>query len=288
MIAGACAIALVIGVARSESRKSPSSALALIVAGAIAIGGSAHFLATFRNTHFAAAALSWHDFKVSAENHPADCESAAIRGFVAEHSGYIASFAALDEEVKARAADYPAGSAARQAIAQGANRVDAQQAETAGARWTLFLGVCVLLFGIAEMVRVISAAGGAADGTASPVTAVPSANPDHSSNAPGFIMTLQPGHPRYESLRRPIAIGASMIGALVSFVGSIWFWQHAKRMQSEFGGAADEIASVVHQVGVVALVVGLVFTVAAILIACYFHPGKRRPNRTGGDSRTSN
>ena len=127
----------------------------MLVTGAVTVGASAHFLATFADTHLAAAALSWHDFQAVAENHSHDDESVAIRIFISEHPGYIATLGALNEDVRARAAKYPPGSAAAIALAQG-SVVDAQQAEQAGPKWTLFLGVCVLLFGIAELIRLIA------------------------------------------------------------------------------------------------------------------------------------
>jgi len=146
LIAAVCVLSLVVVARGIVARSGSTKAAALIVAGAITAGASAHFLATFRTTHMASAALSWHDFQAVAENRPFETESLAIRGFVAEHPGYVGSLASLNKEV----IDHPPAFAyARD------SRVDVWQTEEPGPKWTLFFGVCALLYGLAELIRLL-------------------------------------------------------------------------------------------------------------------------------------
>ncbi len=153
VIAAACAIALVMVANAFVSRKKFAGALAMIVAGAMAIGLSAHFLATYREWHFAAAGISWHDLQAIAQGHSHDDEHVGTNMFIVEHPTFVPPLAALWDDVKTRAAKLPPGSVEALAIAKGSSSVQVHHIEQPGAKWTLFLGVCVLLFGIAGVLQ---------------------------------------------------------------------------------------------------------------------------------------
>jgi hypothetical protein len=92
----------------------------------------------------------------------------------------------------------------------------------------------------------------------------------------------------YSFWRRHAAIGASIFGALSSFAGAIIFWVHANRIQSEFGTApGDELVAFVRHTAIGALIFGIAFTAATILIVRYFHPGKRRPDQPAASLESS-
>ncbi|HEV7406384.1 MAG TPA: serine/threonine-protein kinase [Chthoniobacteraceae bacterium] len=149
-IAGACALALIVTACGLASGKNMAGAIALFVAGGIAIGMSAHFIATFESTRQAGAGISWHDLQTIAAGSAQDYQHVGTRMFIEEHPGFVRPLTALWEDVQARAATLPAGSPEAVALAKGGS-VQAHMTVQPGAKWTLFFGACALLLGLASL-----------------------------------------------------------------------------------------------------------------------------------------
>jgi predicted Ser/Thr protein kinase len=152
-IAAACVLALVMVASGLALRKRMAGVVALLVASVVTIGMSAHFIAAYESAHMAGAGISWHDLQTIAVGSSQEYEHAGTRMFIEEHPGFVPPLTALWGDVQARVATYPPGSPEALALAKGSSSVQAYMTPQAGAKWTLFLGVCALLLGLASEVR---------------------------------------------------------------------------------------------------------------------------------------